>query len=138
MSTPAQVGTEQMIFRKTHAHTGRSVAVSPSNSAMRHLAYGRIILSSPRHSESFSNGNRETGLICLSGEASVSVEGKETELGKHDAMYIPRESSIRVATKRAVYLAEFSSDVTKKYPQQVVRFAETAKDPGLNFTAGGP
>jgi len=138
MNLPAHVTPDQMIFRKTHAHTGRRVSVSPGNSSMRHLAYGRIILNSPRHSESFSNGDRETGLICLSGEASVSVNGIETQLGKYDSLYIPRDSSIRVATKTAVDLAEFSADVAHKYPLQVVRYAEISKDPGLKFTAGGP
>src|SRR5256885_552999 len=138
MSSPAQATTEQMIFRKTHEHAGRRVSVNPSNSSMQHLAYGRIILNSSRHSESFSNGERETGLICLSGEALVAVEGKETELRPHDAMYIPRDSSIKVATKSQVDLAEFSADVDKHYPLQVVRSAEIAKDPGLKFSTGGP
>ena len=138
MSSTPQPAAEQMIFRKTHAQTGRHVSVSPSNSPMRHLAYGRIILNSPRHSESFTNGDRETGLICLSGQASVSVDGKETDLGKYDSLYIPRDSSIRAATQTAVDLAEFSADVAHTYPLQVVRYAELAKDPGLKFTTGGP
>jgi 5-deoxy-glucuronate isomerase len=138
MTSPAQAAANQMIFRRTHAHTGRRVSVSPSNSPMRHLAYGRIILDSPRHSESFNNGDRETGLICLSGEASVSVNGKELELGKYDSLYIPRDSTIRVSTKTAVDLAEFSADVAHGYPLQVVRYAEIAKDPGLKFTTGRP
>jgi len=58
-----------MIFRKTNAHTGRHVAVTPANSSMRHLSYGRIILNSSKPQVSFSNGEQETGLICLSGMA---------------------------------------------------------------------
>jgi len=67
MSTQTQVAFERMIFRKTNAHTGRHVSVTPQNSTMRHLAYGRIILNSSKPSVSFSNGERETGLLCLSG-----------------------------------------------------------------------
>jgi len=43
MSTQSAVAVDKMIFRKTNAHTGRHVAVTPANSSMRHLSYGRII-----------------------------------------------------------------------------------------------
>jgi len=39
---------------------------------MRHLAYGRIILNAAAPAESFSTGERETGLIVLSGNATVT------------------------------------------------------------------
>ena len=143
MPTQAQMGSrakqfplEKMVFRKTGGQAGRHIFVSPSNSAMRHLAYGRIVLDASRAKETFSNGSRETGLVCLSGEAEVTVDGDKTVLGKHDAIYIPRDSSIQVTTKTAVDLAEFSSDVEHRYPLQVVRAAEIAKDPGLEFSTG--
>ena len=44
MSTNPNVTIDQMVFRKTHGHTGRRVSVTPSNSTMKHLSYGRIIL----------------------------------------------------------------------------------------------
>jgi len=66
MSTQTQAAVERMIFRKTNAQTGRHVSVTPQNSTMRHLAYGRVILNY-QTSISFPNGDRETGLICLSG-----------------------------------------------------------------------
>ena len=127
---------DKMVFRKTAGQIGRHIFVSPSNSTMRHLAYGRILLNSSRPKESFSNGSRETGLICLSGEAEIAVDGDKAQLGKHDAIYIPRDSSIQVTTKTGVDLAEFSSDVDHRYPLQIVRAAEIANDPGLKFSAG--
>jgi len=51
-----------MVFRKTNAQTGRHVAVTPENSTMRHLSYGRIILNSAKPLISFSNGDHETAL----------------------------------------------------------------------------
>jgi 5-deoxy-glucuronate isomerase len=127
-----------MVFRKTNAHLGRHISVSPENSTMKHLAYGRIILNSSKAMVSFSNGNRETGLVCLSGQAKVKSNGSETKLGKYDAIYIPRDSAIEVSTDSEVDLAEFSSDVEKKYPLQIVRYAEISRDPGMKFSAGGP
>jgi 5-deoxy-glucuronate isomerase len=138
MSSAAQVEMEKMVFRKTNAHVGRRISVDPGNSTMRHLAYGRIILNAAKPSESFTNGSRETGLIVLSGEATVKVGGRETSLGQYDAMYIPRDSSIEVLTHSTADVAEFSSDVEKRYPLQVVRFAEISKDSGLKFGTGGP
>src|ERR1700732_2277224 len=99
MSAPVLAATEKNIFRKTNAHDGRRVCISPANSSMRHLAYSRIVLNASKAAESFSTGDRETGLICLSGEAIVSVDGKEIALGQRDAMYIPRDSSVKISTK---------------------------------------
>lgn len=136
MNTQPQAAAEKMIFRKTNAHTGRSVAITPENSAMKHLAYGRIILNASMPSVSFQNGNRETGFICLSGGATVKTGGKTIELGQYDAIYIPRDSSVEVSSPAGVDIAEFSCDVERHYPLQVVRFAEVEKDPGLRFRAG--
>jgi 5-deoxy-glucuronate isomerase len=137
MSTQEQALIDKMVFRKTNAHAGRHISVSPENSTMKHLAYGRIILNSSTPKVSFSNGNRETGLICLSGHATVKTAGSEVKLGQYDAIYIPRDSSVEVSTDSSVDLAEFSSDVEKKYPLQIVRYAEISKDPGMKFDAGG-
>jgi len=138
MSTQIDVAMEKMVFRKTNGQTGRRLAVTPENSTMRHLSYGRVILNSSKPSVTFSNCDRETGLLCLSGNATVKVGGKGFEIGKFDAIYIPRDSSIEISTSNSVDLAEFSSDVTGTYPLKVVRYAEVQKDPGLKFVTGGP
>src|SRR6202021_2452916 len=129
---------EKMVFRKTNAHSGRQVAVTPANSTMRHLSYGRIILNSYEPHVSFSNGEQETGLICLSGNGVVKTAGNKFELGRFDAIYVPRDSAIEVATKSSVDFAEFSADVKGKYPLKVVRYAEVSKDPAMKFAAGSP
>lgn len=134
----ATSAAKQLVFRKTNAHLGRHISVAPDNSAMRHLAYGRIILNADQRSAQFASGDRETGFICMSGEAHVLVEKENIHLTKYDALYIPRDSAIEVRTDSSVDLAEFSADVTKKYPLQIVRYAEIVKDPGLHFETGGP
>jgi 5-deoxy-glucuronate isomerase len=138
MSMQAEVAVEKMVFRKTNAQKGRHLAVTPQNSTMRHLSYGRIIVDASRPFVSFDNGNQETALICLSGNATLKANGEEVGIGRFDALYIPRDSSIEISTNSSsVDLAEFSSDVAGKYPLKVVRYAEVAKDPGLKFMAGG-
>src|SRR5260370_8509309 len=99
MSTQTQVAFERMIFRKTNAHTGRHVSVTPQNSTMRHLAYGRIILNSSMPGVAFSAGGRETALICLSGRAFTKIAYREFELGQYDAISIPPNSPIDLSTQ---------------------------------------
>ena len=125
-----------MVFRKTNAQVGRHISVTPENSTNKHLAYGRIILNATAPAVSFSNANRETGLIVLSGDAQVATGGHTTKLAKYDSMYIPRDSAIDVSTTSAADIAEFSADVENRYPLQTVRFADISKDPTQVFTAG--
>src|SRR5260370_15125799 len=126
---------EKNIFRKTNTQIGRNIFITPANSSMRHLAYGRIRLNAAKASVAFSTGERETGLICLAGEASVTVDNNDVVLGRRDAMYIPRDSSVKVPTKTSADLAEFSLDVPNRYPLQIGRASEIAKDPLLQYSA---
>jgi 5-deoxy-glucuronate isomerase len=133
----SKISIEKMVFRKTNAHTGRHISVSPGNSAMRHLAYGRIILTRAEPRVKFETSDRETGLVCLNGDAEVSVDGSTVHLGKYDSLYIPRDCKVEASTASSVDIAEFSADVAKKYPLQLVRYADVVKDPGLRFETGG-
>ena len=137
MASEVEVARDQMVFRHTNARTGRHISVTPRNSAVCHLAYGRIILNATTPAESFATEDRETGLICLSGQATVRVGAHEAQLGPYDAIYIPRDASVEIMAKASVDFAEFSTDVTNHYPLQVVRFSEISKDPGLKFSTGG-
>ena len=136
MNNQTQVPVDKMVFRDTNAHTGRVISVTPENSTNKHLAYGRIILNPSMPAVSFSNGNRETGLIVLSGEATLKVASQSFQLGQYDSIYVPRDSFVEVMSGSSVDIAEFSADVEHRYPLQVVRYAEILKDPGLVFQAG--
>lgn len=138
MGMKTQASSERLIFHRTSGRLGRHVAVSPRNSPMRHLAYGRILLNNKRPKVRFVTGGRETGLICLAGEAQVSATGTTVNLSRHDAMYIPRDAKIEIKTESSVDLAEFSAAVARHYPLQVVRQEEVEKNPGLHFSTGGP
>ena len=138
MSMQTQSPLEKMVFRKTNSKGGRNISVTPNNSTNKHLAYGRIILDASVSSVRFATGNQETGLICLSGGATVSVDGKPFQLGQYDAIYVPRDSQIAVSTKASVDLVELSADVEHRYPLQFVSYAEISKDPALKFDAGVP
>src|SRR5258707_10907008 len=137
MSTEAKVDFAGIVFRNTNAGTGRQLAVTPENSAMKHLAYARVILNSATPAVSFASGGRETALICLSGRVDVKTDGREFQLGRFDGLYIPRDSLIGISTESEADVAEFSADVKDPHPTKLVRYAETSQDPGLKFTSGG-
>ncbi|HEY6304939.1 MAG TPA: 5-deoxy-glucuronate isomerase [Candidatus Angelobacter sp.] len=141
MSTQAslangRVEREGNVFRRTHAHVGRHVAITPANSSMQHLCYARIKLDASVPEVYFNTGKCESAIICLNGEAQVTV-GKETfSLAKYDAAYIPRGSEVRVRGQAADF-AEFAAEVEGNYPLQVVRYAAIRADTSLHFIAGG-
>jgi 5-deoxy-glucuronate isomerase len=137
-SVQTSLPVDRMVFRKTNRHKGRHVSVTPGNSTNKHLSYGRIILDAGAPAVSFDNGNQETGLICLGGQATVTAGSNRFDLGQYDSIYIPRDSHIGVHTDSCVDLAEFSSDVERKYPLQFVSYAEMSKDPSLKFSTGTP
>ena len=131
------VTREGNVFRKTNAHRGRKVFITPKNSTMKHLCYARTILDQSNPKVQFENGKEETGLICLSGEVEVKVGSERFKLGERDSIYIPRGSSIQLETHSSADIAEFSSDVEGKYPLQVVRYADIKNDKSMHFVAGG-
>lgn len=131
-------GMDQLIFRGTNTQKGRHLAITPQNSSMKHLVYGRIILDQETPSVAFSTGALESGLICMSGECTVTAEGKTIELGRYDSIYLPRDTEAVVSTSSAVDLVECAAEVETKYPLQVVRYADVEKDGALRFKTGGP
>jgi 5-deoxy-glucuronate isomerase len=128
---------KNLIFSGTAAHRGRTVAVTPKNSELAHLCYGRIRLDPTSPRAAFETNDRETALMCMKGACSVTVGGTGYDLDTYDAIYIPRGSAVEVTTTSEVDLVECAADVEGDYPLQVVRYAEIKKDPALKFTAGG-
>lgn len=131
------ISSESCIVRNTAARKGRTVAVAPGQTAVRHLHYGRIILDASQRL-SFRTHERETGLICLKGSAAATVDARAYELERYDALYIPRDTAVDLsAGSPGCDLAEISAAVTAQYPVQFVDFDEVQQNPGLHFATGG-
>jgi 5-deoxy-glucuronate isomerase len=135
---PQIASEEKMVFRRTNTHTGRRLNVTPGNSTNRHLAYGRIILSGSNSSANFGTGDRETGLICLSGEASVQTGNDSFQLGQYDSLYVPRDSQVGVRTSSAADIAEFSAEVAQHYLLRYIPYSAVSADSSLSFKIGAP
>jgi 5-deoxy-glucuronate isomerase len=134
------VTTATCIVRDTAAKKGRTHAIAPgSGAASRHLHYGRVILDAGDAPLQIETGDKETGLVCLRGSATVTVEGSTHTLGQYDALYSPRDARIEItAGAEGCDLAEIAAPVAKKRAVQFVSFAGVKADPGLHFLAGGP
>jgi 5-deoxy-glucuronate isomerase len=137
-SQTGRLDPEGNVFRGTHLGRGRTLAVTPRNSSMRQLSYGRVKLDAALSSVTFSLGDHEAGFICLAGQAAVNVDGKTFAMGQYDALYMPRDSSVSIATESAADLAEFSAPVANHYPIQFVPYVGVLADSSLHFKAGGP
>ena len=129
--------TSRLHFKNTASTPGRTCSVSPDNSQLTHLHYGRIRLGPDQPEVRFETHGRETALICLSGSCSLMVSGTRETLAQYDSIYIPRGSLVEVQSPTGVDLVECSSLVEGDYPLQVVRYPDVVRDPSLHFTAGG-
>ncbi len=129
---------ETCVVKGTHLPRGRTNAVAPGKTAARNLHYGRIRIEAGDDPIEYKNGTHETGLICLNGKARVSAGDDQFTLGRYDALYVPRDSRIRIETTDGCDLAEISAPVENRYPLQFVSFEEIRKDSALHFIAGKP
>jgi 5-deoxy-glucuronate isomerase len=130
---------DRCVVRNTAAGKGRTLSVAPGRTPARHLHYGRVILAASDAPLSFETGERETGFICLKGAATVAAGGEEHALVPYDALYVPRDSKVRVTPgPSGVDLAEIAAPVEGRHPVQMVRYADVQRDPELHFRTGGP
>jgi 5-deoxy-glucuronate isomerase len=138
---------DKLFFPDTASRPGRHVAVSPANSDLEHLCYGRIRLRAEQGREAtlaFSTEDRETGLLCLKGSCWVAIDGADrgtrrahVQLGTYDGLYVPRGSHVELGTASEVDLVECAARVAGDYPLQIVRRDEALRTPALHFATGG-
>jgi 5-deoxy-glucuronate isomerase len=127
------------VVRQTAATKGRSRSVAPGTTGARFLHYGRIILDPGDAPVSVDPGSHETGLIAITGKATVTVGGQSFTLTKYDSLYVPRTTPFTVAPgDEGCDLVELSAVVENAYPLQYVAFADVLKDSGLHFRTGTP
>jgi 5-deoxy-glucuronate isomerase len=128
---------QKLIFSGTASRLGRFISVSPDNSSLSHLAYGRVRLNATLPRVSFETGKRETALMCMKGACQITVDGATHDIDTYDAIYVPRGSAVEVATSSEVDLVECSAEVEGVYPLQIVRYSQVKQDGALKFTTGG-
>ena len=128
--------SQAWLFRQTHQVKGRKGVIDQSNSGLKFLRYGRIVLPGGKPPIALDTKEEEIGLVCLQGEGKVEVNGQSFGMKKYDALYLPRQSNAQVTSSGAFDLAECAAPVSRKYPVQFVSFAEVLKNPKLVNKAG--
>jgi 5-deoxy-glucuronate isomerase len=136
--TQTLLDPRKLIFPRTASHRGRVVCVSPQNSDLAYLHYGRIRLDATQPRAGFETDRRETALLCMGGRCRVAVGGDNYDIDLHDAIYLPAGVAVEVTTDTEVDLVECSAEVSGSYPLQVVRYADVQESPALKFRSGGP
>ena len=136
--TQTSLDPRKLIFPRTASQRGRAVCVSPQNSDLAYLHYGRIRLDPALPSATFATSGRETALLCMGGRCRVTVSGSTYDIDLYDAIYVPPGAVVEVTTDEEVDLVECSAEVSGSYPLQVVRYADVKKNPVLKFRSGGP
>src|SRR5688572_11804465 len=110
------------IVRNTGAVRGRTLAIEPGRTAVKHLRYGRIVLAADEPLD-VDTGALETGLVALSGAATIQLAGIEYQMRPYDALYMPRDTAFGVRPgPDGCDLAEIAAPVERRYPIQFVSF----------------
>ena len=127
---------DKYLFRGTASKKGRHLFVSPENSSMKQLYYGRIVLDKTLPQVAFESGTHEVALLVMGGSCMVRANRERIPLSQYDALYVPRGSTVEITTTTHVDIVECAAHVDGTYPLQVVRYADVEKDPKLKFPTG--
>jgi 5-deoxy-glucuronate isomerase len=135
--TLQQISKDTCIVRNTAAKKGRHLSIVPGSTASQYLHYGRIVLGKGDAALRVDTKDLETGLVCLRGSATVTVNGQPYALGRYDSLYVPKGTSMAIAPGAdGCDLAEVAAPVEREYPIQFVKFTDVQKNPELRFNAG--
>ena len=122
------------LFQATHKGQGRRRIIDQTNCDLEFLRYGRI-----RPADGpvrFDTGEEEMALFCVGGDGTIRADGTAYDLGKYDALYVPRGTAIEVSSPGFFDVAEVAAPVTKTFPVALVRFADIKDDAELAKQAG--
>jgi 5-deoxy-D-glucuronate isomerase len=108
------------LFRGTDRIQGRKRIIHEFNTGLEFLRYGRIVLGPGGGEEvKVESGDEEIGFVCLAGKGTITTDGQTFQLGKYDALYLPRDSRCMIASSGSFDVAEMASPASKKYPRSV-------------------
>jgi len=119
--------SKNWLIRNTASKKGRVIAMTPQNSAFKHLSAGRIILDKTTPTVTGINEGAETTLMCLHGQGTVTVEGKRYELSRFDGIYISRGLPFEVNTDDSLDIVEASCLTEKNHPVHYVNYEKEVK-----------
>lgn len=127
---------QNWLIKNTAQHQGRKLIITPENSDLKYLSYGRIILNQAIPTVAIETRNQEIALICIKGKGTVSYSGRDELIAPYDTVYIPIGGKINISTESELDLVECSAPATISTDYTFVRFNEVKTHPTLHVTAG--
>lgn len=118
------------VFHTPKAKEGFYQVVSPENSDLKHLVYGRLWLDQG-HEHSLPASGNERGLVCLTKEVTVAVRGEQFVLQRNDTLYLPwhTECTVRNSGADPADVVVFESDAFEDKKPQLIKFEDVGTDP---------
>jgi len=126
----------EWLVKNTGSQKGRHSYVNPANSELKFLSYGRVILEESSEEIEVNSGENEIAFICIKGNAYFIVNQRKYTTGKHDAIYIPRNTFCLIGTESKMDLVECSAPGGKEGRVTLVKHEKIKDDPELHMSAG--
>src|SRR5690625_18681 len=123
------------LFQNTASKKGRIRIISPANPELSALSYFRIIVDSELSAIDCAHHGVEAGLICLSGEATITISGHEYLMKPYDTLFLPPGQRGTVRTESTLDIVEFTAPSEEQGPAHFVPFKEVNEDPELGRAA---
>jgi 5-deoxy-glucuronate isomerase len=127
-----------ILFRNTADKAGRNWIVTPENSDMEVLSYGRIILNSQQNQVAYANPDFEAALICLHGSGTVTVDSNVFKVSPYDTIFLPPGNSGNIKTDASLDLLESAAPSDKEGEPVLVSFEQLKEDEVLSQTLSSP
>ncbi len=125
-----------MVIRETANQKGLHRMITPQNTALQVLSFGRIILDSEVPEAQADSDGQEVSLICLKGKAEIEVASKAYSMQSYDTLYVPPDHSYRVTTGSYTDLVEASAPCARETRVQFAAFRDLKDDPEYHITVG--
>ena len=124
------------LVKNTGKQKGRHSYINPANSELKFLSYGRIVLEQSSGQIQVDSGENEIAFVCLKGNAYFMINQRKYTTGKHDAIYIPGNTSCLIGTESKVDLVECSAPSRKQSSVTLVKYEKIKDDSELHMSAG--
>ncbi|MFQ6066675.1 MAG: 5-deoxy-glucuronate isomerase [bacterium] len=126
----------EWLVKNTGSQKGRHSYVNPANSELKLLSYGRVVLEESSQEIQVNSGEDEIAFICLKGNAHFRANQRKYMVGKHDAIYIPRNTSCLIGAENKADLVECSAPSGKESRVTLVNYEKIKDDSELHMSAG--
>lgn len=118
----------KIFFTNTASKKGKHIVITPVNSYMKYLSYGRIIMDSEMKPEMIETGKEEMALICVRGEANITLDGRSYSIDSYDSIYLPKGYHCSINTESKVDLIMASAPSNGEYEAVVIKYKDIVKD----------